>query len=72
MERFEPLGRTMSRHKELITLINLIYEAPLDSDLWPSVLMALADAVGATQIAMLSMDRRRDSRRDCHGTRPRC
>ena len=58
MERFEPLGRTMSRHKELITLINLIYEAALDSDLWPSVLMALADAVGATQIAMLSMDRR--------------
>ena len=48
----------MSRHKELITLINLIYEASLDSDLWPSVLMALADAVGATQVAMLSMDRR--------------
>ncbi len=48
----------MSRHKELITLINLIYEAALDSDLWPSVLMALADAVGAAQIAMLSMDRR--------------
>lgn len=58
MERFEPLGRTMSRHKELITLINLIYEAALDSDLWPSVLMALADTVGAAQIAMLSMDRR--------------
>jgi len=48
----------MSRHKELITLINLIYEAAVDSDLWPSVLMALADAVGAAQIAMLSMDRR--------------
>ena len=58
MERFEPLGRTMSRHKELITLINLIYEAALDSDFWPSVLMALADTVGAAQIAMLSMDRR--------------
>jgi DNA-binding CsgD family transcriptional regulator/PAS domain-containing protein len=58
VERFERLGRTMSRHKDLITLINLIYEAVLDSDLWPSVLMALADAVGATQIAMLSMDRR--------------
>jgi DNA-binding CsgD family transcriptional regulator/PAS domain-containing protein len=58
VERFEPLGRTMSRHKELITLINLIYEAALDSDLWPSVLMALADTVGAAQIAMLSMDRR--------------
>lgn len=48
----------MSRHKELITLINLIYEAALDSDFWPSVLMALADTVGAEQIAMLSMDRR--------------
>jgi DNA-binding CsgD family transcriptional regulator len=58
VERFEPLGRTMSRHKELITLINLIYEAALDSDFWPSVLMALADTVGAAQIAMLSMDRR--------------
>ena len=58
MERFEPLGRTMSRHKELLLLINLIYEAALDSDFWPSVLMALADAVGAAQIAMLSMDRR--------------
>jgi DNA-binding CsgD family transcriptional regulator/PAS domain-containing protein len=58
VEHFEPLGRTMSRHKELITLINLIYEAALDSDFWPSVLMALADTVGAAQIAMLSMDRR--------------
>ena len=48
----------MSRHKELLILINLIYEAALDSDFWPSVLMALADAVGAAQIAMLSMDRR--------------
>jgi len=48
----------MSRHKELLLLINLIYEAALDSDFWPSVLMALADTVGAAQIAMLSMDRR--------------
>ena len=48
----------MSRHKELVNLINLIYEAALDSDLWPSVLMALADTVGAAQIAILSMDRR--------------
>ncbi len=58
MERFELLGRTMSRDNELITLINLIYEAALDSDFWPSVLMALADAVGAAQIAMVSVDRR--------------
>jgi DNA-binding CsgD family transcriptional regulator len=48
----------MSRDNELIDLINLIYEAALDSDLWPSVLVRLADAVGAAQIAMPSMDRR--------------
>ena len=48
----------MSRDKELIALINLIYEAALDSDLWPKVLIRLADAVGAAQVAMASMDRR--------------
>ena len=48
----------MSRDNELIALINLIYEAALDNDLWPSVLVRLADAVGAAQIAMPSMDRR--------------
>jgi len=48
----------MGRDTELIALINLIYEAALDSDLWPSVLVRLADAVGAAQIAMHSMDRR--------------
>src|ERR1700730_5546792 len=46
----------MSRDKELIALIDLIYEAALDSDLWPSVLIRLADAVGAAQIAMHSLD----------------
>ena len=48
----------MSRDNELIALINLIYEAALDSDLWPSILVRLADAVGAAQVAMPSMDRR--------------
>jgi hypothetical protein len=33
----------MGRDTELIALINLIYEAALDSDLWPSVLVRLAD-----------------------------
>jgi DNA-binding CsgD family transcriptional regulator len=48
----------MSRGIELIALIELIYEAALDSDHWPSVLIRLADAVGAAQVAMPSMDRR--------------
>jgi hypothetical protein len=46
----------MSRDTELIALINLIYEAALDSNLWPSVLVRFADAVGAAQVAMPSMD----------------
>jgi hypothetical protein len=46
----------MNRDTELIALINLIYEAALDSDLWPSVLVRFADAVGAAQVAMPSMD----------------
>lgn len=47
-----------SRGKDLSALINLIYEAALDGDLWPRVLMAFARALGAPQIAMASMDRR--------------
>src|SRR5208283_353704 len=42
--------------KELSTLVDLIYEAVLDSDLWPSALLKVADAVGAAQIAMPSFD----------------
>ena len=57
----------MGRDTELIALINLIYEAALDSDLWPSVLVRLADAVGAAQIAMPSMDRRTN---ECSIERP--
>jgi DNA-binding CsgD family transcriptional regulator len=48
----------MSRDEELIALIDLIYEVALDIDLLPSVLIRLADAVGAAQVAMTSMDRR--------------
>ena len=48
----------MSREKELIALIDLIYEAALDNDLWPGVLTRLADAMGAAQVAMTSMDLR--------------
>jgi DNA-binding CsgD family transcriptional regulator len=48
----------MSGGKELSALIDLIYEAVLDNDLWPSVLRKLADAVGTAQVAMPSADRR--------------
>jgi DNA-binding CsgD family transcriptional regulator len=47
----------MTGHKEPIAPIDLIYEAVLDSDLWPAVLIKLADALGAAQIAMPSADR---------------
>ena len=47
-----------SSYTELIALIDLIYEAALDNDLWPGVLINLADAMGAAQVAMPSMDLR--------------
>jgi DNA-binding CsgD family transcriptional regulator len=47
----------MSDGKALSSLIDLIYEAVLDNDLWPSVLIKLADTVGAAQVAMPSVDR---------------
>jgi DNA-binding CsgD family transcriptional regulator len=50
----------MSEDKELSALVDLIYEAVLDSDLWPSVLIRLADAMGSPQVAMPSLDRRAD------------
>jgi len=46
----------MSGEKELIALIDLIYEAVLDNDLWPSVLIKLADAVGAARAIMPAVD----------------
>jgi hypothetical protein len=42
----------MSRGKELTALIDLIYEAVLDNDLWPSVLIKLADALGAAHVVL--------------------
>jgi DNA-binding CsgD family transcriptional regulator len=46
----------MSEENDLIALIDLIHEALLDGNLWPSVLMKLADATGAAQIGMSSRD----------------
>jgi DNA-binding CsgD family transcriptional regulator len=50
--RFGLLDHTMSHGTELIALIDSIYEAVLDSRLWPSVLVRLADTMGAAHIAM--------------------
>ncbi|MGH6823324.1 MAG: helix-turn-helix transcriptional regulator [Methylocella sp.] len=44
--------------EELIGLIDLIYEAALDGELWPGVLTKLADAMGAAHVAVPSVDRR--------------
>src|ERR1700756_331676 len=46
----------MSEENDVIVLIDLIHEALLDGNLWPSVLMKLADATGAAQIGMSSRD----------------
>jgi DNA-binding CsgD family transcriptional regulator len=46
----------MSTGGKLVGLIDLIYEAALDNDLWPAVAMKIADAVGAAQVAMPSFD----------------
>jgi hypothetical protein len=50
----------MSGDKELIALIDLIYQAALDNDLWPGLLIKLADAMGASQVSMTSRDLRAD------------
>lgn len=49
-------GRAMIGPEELSVLIDLIYEAALDGELWPGVLIKLADAMGAAQISMPSFD----------------
>ncbi len=46
----------MSCDKELIALIDLIYDAVLDTELSPAVLTKLADSAGASQVAMPSFD----------------
>jgi DNA-binding CsgD family transcriptional regulator len=48
----------MSDDSKIIALIDLIYEAALDADLWPPVLAKLADATGALQAIIATMDRR--------------
>jgi DNA-binding CsgD family transcriptional regulator len=55
-EKLSPLSCAMSGERELVALTDLIYEAVLDNDVWPSVLTTLADAVGAAQIAMPTFD----------------
>jgi DNA-binding CsgD family transcriptional regulator len=55
-QEIEPSSRVMSSERELYGLIDSIYEAVLDSNLWPSVLLKFADVVGVAQIAMPSFD----------------
>ncbi|HMF05729.1 MAG TPA: helix-turn-helix transcriptional regulator [Methylocella sp.] len=48
----------MSRDNELETLVELIYDAALDNELWPSVVTRLADLMGVPQVAMPCLNRR--------------
>jgi hypothetical protein len=51
-------GGGMSGDDHLIALINFIYAAVLDGDLWPTVLTKLADTTGTMQAIIATMDRR--------------
>jgi DNA-binding CsgD family transcriptional regulator len=51
----------LSEDSKLIALIDFIYAAVLDSDLWPTVLAELADATGTMQAIIATMDRRTDA-----------
>ncbi|MGI8568893.1 MAG: helix-turn-helix transcriptional regulator [Methylocella sp.] len=51
----------MSEDSKLIALIDFIYAAALDADLWPTVLAKLADATGALQAIIATMDKRTDT-----------
>jgi len=51
----------MSEDSELIALIDIIYAAVLDGDIWPTVLAKLADATGALTTIIATMDRRTDT-----------
>jgi hypothetical protein len=48
----------MTKEDDLGATISLIYEALLDDTLWPKVLVRLADAMGAAQVGLLSLNRR--------------
>ncbi len=54
-------GGAMSEDSKFIALIDFIYAAALDADLWPTVLAKLADATGAPQTIIATMDRRTDT-----------
>jgi DNA-binding CsgD family transcriptional regulator len=56
MEQQSPVSRGMSSKNHLLGLIDLVYQAVLDADLWPAVLIKLADTVSSSQIAMPSFD----------------
>jgi len=51
----------LNEDSELIALIDFIYAAVLDGDLWPTVLAKLADATGALQAVIGTLDRRTDT-----------
>jgi DNA-binding CsgD family transcriptional regulator len=46
----------MRSDEDLLAVIDLIYQAVLDAELWPAALIKLADAMGVSQIAMPSFD----------------
>lgn len=54
----------MIQTNKLVDIIDMTYEAVLDPELWPSVLTKLADAMGAAQVAMATLDQR-DLSFDC-------
>jgi hypothetical protein len=56
-----PGGTGMSGDGELIALIDFVYAAVLDGDLWPSVLAKLAGVTGTMQAIIATMDRRTNS-----------
>jgi DNA-binding CsgD family transcriptional regulator len=51
----------MCQEDRLIEIVDFIYEAVLDPELWPSILSKLANVMDATQIAMATLDRRDQS-----------
>jgi hypothetical protein len=48
----------MGKEDDHLALIDLIYEATLDSTLWPAALTRLADTTGTAQVVVAALDRR--------------
>ena len=46
----------MNGDDKFVALLDLIYEAVLDNDLWPVVLVRIADALGVPQVGMPAYD----------------